>query len=133
MSLAENSNFVKQSGPISPSDEETPAHDVEKTLTSKIVAVHVVYRSVEEHIHWFGQITSHQPGILEELLIDSQKGPQICSDMVGLQLIYIVLMMYSSYFGLPFTFITALFITFLFLFIELAFKSPTSSFDPPRI
>ena len=84
MSLAENSSFVKQSGHISPFDEDAPADDGQKTLTSKIVAVHVVYHSVEEHIHWFGQITSHQPGILEELLIDSQKGPQICSDMVGL-------------------------------------------------
>ena len=74
---------MKQSGHISPSDEDAPADDGQKTLTSKIVAVHVVYHSVEEHIHWFGQITSHQPGILEQLA-NSQKGPE----MVLLLLVY---------------------------------------------
>lgn len=37
------------------------------TLTKRIVAVHVVYHSNEEKIHWFGQLTLCMPGILQHL------------------------------------------------------------------
>ena len=77
MSLAESRSFLKQSGHISPSDEEDAhADDEQKTLTSQIVAVHVVYHSIEERIHWFGQITFHQPEILEQLAY-YQQGPEM--------------------------------------------------------
>ena len=77
MSLAESRSFLKQSGHISPSDEEDAHTDVgQKTLTSQIIAVHVVYHSIEEHIHWFGQIISHQPGMLEQLA-NYQQGPEM--------------------------------------------------------
>ena len=86
MNLAEKSSFVKQNGHISPSDEDAPADDGQKTLTSKIVAVHVVYHSVEQHIHWFGQITFRRPGMLEVLEANSQNSPNI--NMVILFLVY---------------------------------------------
>ena len=59
--LAENSHLVKQAEGSQPSEERR------KTLTSRIIAVHVVYHSVEEHIHWFGQLTAQYPGIVSSL------------------------------------------------------------------
>ena len=38
------------------------------TLISRIAAVHVVYRATSECIHCFGQLTSHNPGILAGLV-----------------------------------------------------------------
>ena len=37
-------------------------------LTSRIAAVHIVYRAVCECVHWFGQLTLHNPGILAGLV-----------------------------------------------------------------
>ena len=37
-------------------------------LTNRIAAVHVVYRAVCECVHWFGQLTLHNPGILAGLV-----------------------------------------------------------------
>ena len=34
------------------------------TLTKWITAVHVVYNSICEELHWFGQLTSLHPGIV---------------------------------------------------------------------
>ena len=42
------------------------------TLISRIAAVHVVYRATSECIHCFGQLTSHNPGILAGLLKSAQ-------------------------------------------------------------
>lgn len=33
-----------------------------------ISAVHVVYKATHDHIHWFGQLTSHIPGILVAMM-----------------------------------------------------------------
>jgi hypothetical protein len=38
------------------------------SLVGQIAAVHVVYRECCDCIHWFGQLTSHRPGILESLV-----------------------------------------------------------------
>jgi len=79
--LAENSHFVKQAALRSSSDGSQPLEERNKTLTSKIIAVHVVYHSVEEHIHWFGQLTSYMPGILETLS-PNQEQPKESLEMV---------------------------------------------------
>ena len=79
--LAENSHFVKQAALHSSSDGSQPSEERRKTLTSRIIAVHVVYHSVEEHIHWFGQLTSYMPGILETLS-PNQEQPQESLEMV---------------------------------------------------
>ena len=38
------------------------------SLIGRIAAVHVVYRECCECIYWFGQLTSHSPGVLEGLV-----------------------------------------------------------------
>ena len=38
------------------------------TLISRIAAIHVVYKATSESIHWFGQLTSQNPGILAGLV-----------------------------------------------------------------
>ena len=38
------------------------------SLIGRIAAVHVVYRECCERIYWFGQLTSHSPGVLEGLV-----------------------------------------------------------------
>ena len=43
------------------------------TLVGRIAAVHVVYRANSEYIHWFGQLTSHSPGILPGLIQSVQQ------------------------------------------------------------
>ena len=43
------------------------------TLIDRIAAVHVVYRENSEYIHWFGQLTSHSPGILPGLVQSVQQ------------------------------------------------------------
>ena len=35
------------------------------SLVARIAAVHVVFREYSECIYWFGQLTSHNPGILQ--------------------------------------------------------------------
>lgn len=42
--------------------------DGHRTLVNRIAALHVVYRANSEYIHWFGQLTSHRPGILPGLV-----------------------------------------------------------------
>ena len=37
------------------------------SLLSRLVAVHVAYQDSKKEIMWFGQITSHIPGILTQL------------------------------------------------------------------
>ena len=41
--------------------------DANISLIDRIAAVHVVYQTNCESIHWFGQLTFHSPGILEGL------------------------------------------------------------------
>ena len=67
---------MKQAELCSPSEESQPLEERKKTLTSSIIAVHVVYHSVEEHIHWFGQLTSYMPGILETLSPNQEQPPE---------------------------------------------------------
>lgn len=43
------------------------------TLTNRIAAVHVVYRATGECIHWFGQLTSHSPGILAGMVQSAEQ------------------------------------------------------------
>ena len=50
------------------------------TLVHRIAAVHVVYRTNHEYIHWFGQLTSHSPEILPSL---EQPTVDEDEDMVG--------------------------------------------------
>jgi hypothetical protein len=38
-----------------------------QALSQRIVAVHIVYHSIEEEIHWFGQLTLCMPGVLQHL------------------------------------------------------------------
>ena len=37
------------------------------SLLSQLVAVHVAYQHSKKEIMWFGQITSHLPGVLVQL------------------------------------------------------------------
>ena len=39
------------------------------SLLSQLVAVHVAYQHSKKEIMWFGQITSHLPGVLVQLAI----------------------------------------------------------------
>ena len=43
------------------------------SLIGRIAAVHVVFRESCECIHWFGQLTSHKPGILEGLVKSAEQ------------------------------------------------------------
>ena len=63
----------------SPFIQKRAAEKRGKTLSHQIVAVHVAYHSVEEQIHWFGQLTLCMPGILQHLL----SLPQDSSEMVS--------------------------------------------------
>lgn len=36
-------------------------------LANRIAAVHVIYSSIHEELHWFGQLTSQYPGIVSSL------------------------------------------------------------------
>ena len=43
------------------------------SLMGRIAAVHVVYRETSQCIHWFGQLTSHRPGILDGLVKSTEQ------------------------------------------------------------
>ena len=38
-----------------------------QALSQRIVAIRVVYHTIEEEIHWFGQLTLCMPGVLQQL------------------------------------------------------------------
>jgi hypothetical protein len=50
------------------SNQEFKCKESHMMLTNKLVAVHVVYRANSGQIHWFGQLTTHSPGILSGLV-----------------------------------------------------------------
>ena len=89
MNLATKSHFVKQCLP----SEEPQLTEGKNILTRMIIAVHVVYHTVEEHIHWFGQLTSCMPGILVKLDA-SCKEPQEYPEMVLLSIVHVYLCAY---------------------------------------
>lgn len=41
--------------------------DVLASLTSRVVAVHVVYDRIKQEVHWFGELVSYVPYILHVL------------------------------------------------------------------
>ena len=43
------------------------AHAPEDTLISRITALHVEYQLTETNLFWFGQLMSHNPGVLVTL------------------------------------------------------------------
>ena len=47
------------------------------SFLSLLVAVHVAYQDSKKEIMWFGQITSHIPGILTQL--GNAIGTKVCS------------------------------------------------------
>ena len=49
-----------------------PTFDGNLSLVHRIAAIHVAFRENSECIHWFGQLTSLSPGILESLLQSEQ-------------------------------------------------------------
>ena len=80
---------MKQAVLFLPSEE--PLLAVERnTLTKMIIAVRIAYHNAEEHIHWFGQLTSLMPGILEKLDA-SYKQPQESPEMVLLSIVHVYL------------------------------------------
>ena len=48
------------------------------SLIDRIAAVHVVYQANCECIHWFGQLTSHRPAILDGLQTEGQDDTFVC-------------------------------------------------------
>ena len=52
------------------------------TLTSRIAAVHVVYAATSERIHWFGQLASHNPGILASMVQAAEQTVGVDDGMV---------------------------------------------------
>ena len=52
----------------------TKSRDGHVSLVKRIAAVHVVYDETCESLHWFGQLTCHNPGILDTLV---EQMPQI--------------------------------------------------------
>ena len=57
--------------------------DGHMNLTNRIAAVHVVYNSVWEELHWFGQLTSLHPGLLPSLTREGGQGAAGDEDMVS--------------------------------------------------
>ena len=49
-----------------------PTFDGNLSLVHRIAAIHVAFRENSECIHWFGQLTSLSPGILDSLLQSEQ-------------------------------------------------------------
>ena len=42
-------------------------HQHEQSLLSRLIAVHLVYRTYQKEIMWLGQLTALNPGIIVEL------------------------------------------------------------------
>ena len=67
-------------------------------LVGRIAAVHVVYRETSQCIHWFGQLTSHRPGILDGLVKSTEQtaGQDDCMVLTHMHFVTCVLVMFLA-------------------------------------
>ena len=63
------------------STEDFASIDGHESLTRRIAAVHVIHHTYQSHLFWFGQLTSHMPGVM--VTLDSeQRVPDNSEEMV---------------------------------------------------